>query len=117
MATMVAAAKAFCMKSYSSTELLDSLQFVGVRRPVAVAMLVALHVLVTRHDEDTALHAHHVDLGSVETRQHRARDHFVDGAERRLAASEIEHAIERAEQRVELMGAEQDRDPELHLQD
>ena len=30
--------------------------------------------------------AHHVDLGSVEPRQHRAGDHLVDRAERRLAA-------------------------------
>src|SRR5580704_3564485 len=116
MATMVAAAKAFCMKSYSSTELLRSLHFVGMGVAVTVAMLVALHVLVTRHHEDTALYAHHVDLGSVQARQHRAGDHLIHGAERRLPASEIEHAIERTEQWVELMGTEQDRDPELHLQ-
>src|SRR3984957_10272449 len=116
MATMVAAAKAFCMKSYSSTELPDSLHFVGMCVAVAVAMLVALHILVARHHEDTALYAHHVDLGSVEAREHRAGDHLIHGAERRLPASEIEHAIERAEQRIALMGTEQDRDPELHLQ-
>src|ERR1700730_17525035 len=100
MATMVAAAKAFCMKSYSSTALLDPLQFVGVRHAVPVAMHVALHIMVAGHDEDPTLHADHLDIGSVEARQHGAGDHFVDGTERRLAASEIEHAIERAEQRI-----------------
>src|SRR5580704_13055937 len=116
MATMVAAAKAFCMKSYSSTALLGSLQFVGMRRAVAMAMLVTLDVLVARHDEDAALQADHIDFGTVEARQHRAGDHLVDGAERGLAAPQIKHAIERAEQRVELMGAEQHSDPELGLQ-
>src|SRR5258708_39211584 len=103
------------MKSYRSTAVLRSLMLVGVRRPVGVAMRLVFDVLVAGHDEDAALEADALDLRSVEARQHRARDHFIDRAQRGLAAPEIEHAIERAEQRVELMSAEQDRDPELPL--
>ena len=40
-------------------------------------------------------------------RQHRRGDDFLDGAEHRLAVAEIEHAVERAEQLVEFVRAEQ----------
>ena len=81
-----------------------------------MAVRVALDVVVAGHDEDAALHPDDVDLGPVEARQHRAGDHLVDRAERGLAAAEIEHAVERAEQRIQLVGAEQDGDPEFRLQ-
>src|SRR5271169_4428183 len=100
---MVAAAKAFCMKSYSSIVPVRSLLIVRMRGPVFVAMHVAFHVVAAGHDEDTTLQADDVDLGAVEARQHRPRDHFVDGAERRLPPAEIKHAVERAEQRVQLV--------------
>ncbi len=87
-----------------------------VRGPVVVAMHVAFHVVAAGHDEDPALQADDVDLGSVEARQHRPGDHFVDGTERRLPPPEIKHAVERAEQRVQLVGAEQDGDPEFGLE-
>ena len=40
----------------------------------------------------------------------RPLNHFVDGTECRLAVAKIEHAIERSKQRIEFVGAEQDRD-------
>ena len=52
------------------------------------------------------------------SRRHRAAtapagDDLVDGAERRLAMAEIEHAVDRAEKLVQLVGAEQHRQLEL----
>ena len=43
-----------------------------------VPMRVALDVDAARHDEDAVLDAHHLDLGAVEPRQHRAGDDLVD---------------------------------------
>src|ERR1700681_78821 len=54
-ATMPAAANAFCMKSY-----------VNMVLAVVVLMRIALHVVTTRHDEDASVHAHDLNLGSVE---------------------------------------------------
>src|SRR5665213_1440065 len=114
---MVAAAKAFCMKSYSSIFPESSLVMVrvSVRRAVVMAVRVALQIMPAGHDEDAALQADDVDLGSIEARQHRPGDHVGDGAKRRLRPPEIKHAIERAEQRVQLVDAEQNGDPEFGL--
>ena len=59
------------------------------------------------HDEDAAAGPHHIDVRAVELRQHRAGDDLVDGAERGMAVAEIEHAVDGAEQLVDLMRAEQ----------
>ena len=53
------------------------------------------------------------DRRAVERRQHRLGDHLVDGADRRLAAAEIEHLVDGAQQRVDLVRAEQHGDAEL----
>jgi hypothetical protein len=63
-------------------------------------------IMIAGHDEDAALYAYDIDIESVKTREHRAGDHLIDGPERRLAAPEKEHAVEPAQERVELMGAE-----------
>ena len=61
-------------------------------------------------------HAHDLDLGAIEPRQHRPGDDLVDRAEHRRAGAEIEHAVDRVDERVELVGAEQDRDLEFVAQ-
>ena len=80
---------------------------------VVVAMRLALDVDVARHDEIAVLDAHDLDLRPVEARQHRPGDDLVDRADHRRAAAEIEHAVDRVDQRIELVGAEHDRDLEL----
>ena len=56
---------------------------------------------------------HDIDVGAVESGQHRAGDDLVDRADRGLAPPKIEDAVDGVEQRIELMRAEQDRDLEL----
>src|SRR5450755_2041924 len=97
---MPAAAKALFMNSYWN---MSVMMLVAA---MVVLMVGNLHVAPARHDEDVALRAHHLDVGVVEPRQHRRGDHFVDGAEYRLAVAEIEHAVERAEQLIEFVRAE-----------
>ncbi len=79
-------------------------------------MRVALNVMAAGHHEDPPLETHHVDLRAIEPRENGPGDHFVDRAERRLAAPEIEHLIDRIEQRVQLMRAEQHGDTEFALE-
>ena len=69
-------------------------------------MIVALNVASARHDKDVAVGTHHVDIRAVEARQHWRGYDLVDRPEHRLTAAELEHAIESAEQLVELMCAE-----------
>ncbi len=82
----------------------------GDDRDVVVTMVVqmvgAFDVAPARQHEDMAVGAHHADSRAVELRQHRRRHHLGDGAERGMAIAEIEHAIERADQLIELVGAE-----------
>ena len=80
---------------------------------MVMQMVGALDVASARQHEDMAVGAHDLDLGAVELRQHRGRNHLIDGAERGVTVAEIEHAIERADQLIELVGAEQDRDVTL----
>ena len=87
-------------------------EFIVKHAIVTVVVLVRWASLSTScragHDEDLAAGPHHLDLRAIEARQHGRRDHLVDRAERRLAAAEIEHTVDRAEQLVDLMGAEED---------
>ncbi len=53
------------------------------------------------------------DLGAIEARQHRPGHNLVDRADHRRACAEIEHAVDRVDERVELVGAEHDRDLEI----
>ena len=77
---------------------------------VLVPVRFALDVDVAGHDEEAVLDAHHLDLRAVEARQHGSGDDFVDGADHRRAGAEIEHAVDRVDQRIEFVGAEDDRD-------
>src|ERR1039457_1289425 len=99
---MPAAAKALFMNSYWNMSVMMLVAVI-----VVVQMVGNLHIAAARHHEDVAGGAHHLDLGAVEAREHRRGDYFLHGAEYRLAVAEIEHAIERAEQLIELMRAEQ----------
>ena len=70
---------------------------VGVGAVVA-AVLVALDIVATGHDEDPALEADHLDLGAIEAGQHRPSDYFVNGPQRRLTVPKVQNAIQNAEQ-------------------
>src|ERR1700749_376933 len=113
---MPAAAKALRMKSYSSMAGMNSRPSVRISDRLFVPVSIALHVLVARHDKNPSVHPDHLDLVAIETRQHRAGDHLLDRPKRRLPTPEIEHAIKRPEQRVQLMRAEDHGDAKLHLQ-
>src|ERR1700727_301234 len=89
------ATKAVRMKSYSSMA-------VGV---VIVAMRVALDVDVARHHVKAIPDAHDFDLSAVEARQHRSGDDLVDRPDHGFAPAEIEDAVNRIDERIELMGA------------
>jgi hypothetical protein len=80
---------------------------------VVVQVIGALDVAAARHHEDMASRAQYLDVGAIKPRQHRRRHHFINGAENRLAVAEIEHAVERAEQLIELVRAEQHGDLSL----
>src|SRR5690348_4183550 len=100
IATTVPAAKAVRMKSYSSI----------------VAMRLCLDgAAMGRHHHDPSVEAQHLDRRVIEPRQHLARDHFLGGAERRMAVPQIEHAVHEAQQRIELVRGQQHRDAERAL--
>jgi hypothetical protein len=80
-----------------------------------VPVVVPFDVLPRGHHEDPAIEMHHFDRRAIEPRQHRTGNDLVDRAQRRLAAAEIEHAIDRAQQRVQFMGTEQDGDAQFDL--
>src|SRR5277367_2095090 len=115
IATTVAAAKAFRMKSYSNIARVLLARGVLARPRIIVLVGVSLHVVAAGHDEDPVPEAHDVDLGTVKLRQHGSGDHLIDGAESGMAVSEVQHTVEGAEQRVQLMSAEQHRDAEFAL--
>jgi hypothetical protein len=64
-----------------------------------VAVHVPPDILIGRHDQDAALYAYDIAIESVKTGEHGAGDHLIDGPERRLAAPEIEHAVEPPQER------------------
>ena len=90
-----------------------------MRMPVIAALVpvrVALDIDVARHDKEAVLDAHHFDFGAIQARQHRSGDDFVDRANHRRAGAEIEYAVDRVDQRIEFVGAEDDRDSQLVAQ-
>ena len=78
-------------------------------------MFRVLDIHAARKDEDPLTETHDLNRQAVKPRQNRTRDHVIDCAEHRLSLAEIQHAVERPEQRIELMGAEQHGDAELLL--
>ena len=79
-------------------------------------MVLALDMRAFGHDEDAAAGADHLDRGAVEPRQGCRGHDLVDRAEGGVAVAEIEDAVDRAEELVELVGAEQDGEAELARQ-
>src|SRR6478752_1746892 len=82
------------------------MMFVSVTMMV-VKMVGALDVAAARHHENVAIGPDDLNVGSIKTRQHGSRDHLLDGAKHGLPIAEIEHAIERAQQLIEFVRAEQ----------
>src|ERR1700683_295682 len=84
---------------------------------IIVAMIMtiisAVDVAPARQHENVAAGVHHLDVRSVEPRQHGRRHDLLHGAERGLAGAEIQHAVKRADQRIEFVSAEQHRDVAL----
>ena len=76
-------------------------------------MRVALDIMTAGHHENPAIQLHNVDLGPVQPRQHWARHYFLYCAECCTPLPEVKHAIQRADQLVELMGGKQHRDAAL----
>src|SRR5271156_3017714 len=105
------ATKAVRMKSYSSMRVVV---IVRMAVPVViVAMRVTLDVDVARHDVEAIFDAHDLDRRLIKARQHRSSDDLVHGADHRRSRAEIEHAIDRVDQRIELVGAEQNRNLQI----
>src|SRR5215467_11388258 len=74
---------------------------------VIVQVVGPFYVAAARHHKNMAVGAQHLDVGAVQLRQYWRRHDFVDIAENGSAIAEIEHAIEGAEQLVELMRTKQ----------
>jgi uncharacterized metal-binding protein YceD (DUF177 family) len=83
---------------------------------MVVLMGVVFDIVAIGHDEDAAVEPHHVNLGRVEPRQDRSADNLINSTECGVSLSEVEHAIQSAEQRIEFVRAEQHRDAEVPLQ-
>src|SRR5215813_6796178 len=83
---------------------------------VTMAVIMVVHVIhafdiaSARHHEDMPVGAHDLNVSAVELRKNRRFDDLVDRSEHGLPVAEIEYAIERSEQLVQLMRAEQNRD-------
>src|SRR5208337_4213004 len=97
-----AAANAFRMKSYSSMVIMAMMMVVVVIVTFVVLMRGMLDIVTARQDEDVPVGVHHANFRAVELRQHRGRDHLRHGAECGMAIAEVEHAVERADQLIEL---------------
>src|SRR5215469_3619853 len=110
---MPAAANAFRIKSYSSMIVRQNEERGGVS---VVAVRFVLYIVSTRHHKDPSVDMDDIDLGAIEPREHRGRNHLIDRPQRRLAATEIEHPINSAEKRVQFVRGEQNCHPKLVLQ-
>src|SRR6185369_17379786 len=87
-----------------------------VTMTVTMTMIMVVHVInafdvaSARHHENMAVGAHDLNVRAVEPRKNRRLHNLIDRPEHGLPVAEIEHAIERSQQLVQLMRAEQDRD-------
>src|SRR5689334_15948576 len=81
--------------------------------PFVMSVIGALDVAAAGEHENMPIGPHHLDLRAVKLREHRGGSNFRNSAERRMAIAEIEHAIERADQLVEFVRAEQNRNVAL----
>src|SRR5215468_5297819 len=95
---------ALVMKSYAS------MAAVGV---VVMKMVGSLDVASARDDENMSVCANNIDVGAVEARENRGRDHVFDGPESGLTAAQIKNAIKRREKLIQLMRGEHHRNASL----
>src|SRR5208282_860988 len=109
-AAMPEATNAVRMKSYSN---MGAVVIVRLAEGIVVAMGVALDVDVARHHEIAVPDANDFDRRAIEPRQHRPCDNLVDCADDRRPAAEVENPVDRVDQRIELVRAEQDSDLEV----
>src|SRR5439155_10404599 len=84
-------------------------------KTAASSMLVAVAMdergfRLADDDEPPVRGAQHLDRGAVEAAERLAGDHLVGAAFDRAAAGEVDHAVEVAEDRVDVVRYEQDRD-------
>src|SRR5262249_25074156 len=84
-----------------------------VAMPVVMSMIGALEVTAAGEHENMPISPHHLDLRTIELRQHRRRGDFRHGAERGMTVAQVEYAVECADQLVEFVGAEQNRNVAL----
>src|SRR4029079_12334771 len=103
MATMAEAMKAIRMKSYCSMIVL-------------VAVGIALDLVVTRKHENSSTQVHDADRRSIKLREHGAGDNLAHGADLGMTISQIQHPVDGAEQRVEFVGVEYDRNFQRRMQ-
>ena len=80
---------------------------VAVLVAVIVQMIGSLDIQPPRHHENMPVGAEYLNFGAEKLRQYWSCDHFFDRAEHGMAVAEIKHAIERPEQLVEFVRAEQ----------
>src|SRR5689334_23061538 len=106
---MPAAANAFCIKSYVNMT-------PSVVIFVLMLMCVVLYIIAARHHENPTIQPHNVDPGPIQPRQHGSGNHFLDRAESRVPLAKVKHTIERAEQRIEFVCAEQNGQTKFSLQ-
>src|SRR5258707_1158410 len=82
---------------------------------LVVAMLVPLDLVAPGHDEYASVQMYDLDLRSIQPRQRRPGDDLGHGTECGMSVAQIKNAIERVQQGVELVGAEQHADSQLTL--
>src|SRR5690349_22213078 len=88
-----------------------SLMMVAVTMTMMVVQMIGvLDIEAARHHEDVAVRPHDVNIGAIEPGKDRRRHGLVDSAEYSLCAAQIQHAIQRTEQLIEFVRAEQDGD-------
>src|SRR4029078_2865335 len=76
-------------------------------RAVCVEMMGTLDIQPPRHHKNMPAGAEYLDFSTEELRQYRGCHDLLDRAKHGMAVAEIEHAIQRPEQLVELVRAEQ----------
>src|SRR5512144_3056372 len=84
-----------------------SVMVVAVVMTVIVKMVGPLDIQPPRHHENMPFGAKHLNFGTEKLRQYWSCDHLFDRAEHGVAVAEIKHAVERPEQLVKLVRAEQ----------
>ena len=83
----------------------------AVLRIVAVGL--PLDVDVARHHEIAVLDADDLDLRPIKARKHRPGNNFIDRADHRGPRAELVNPVNCIDQRIELVGAEQNGDLEV----